>query len=69
LQAKISFVGSIKGADEPFDRKRPEKPLRIVVGSGDVFEGLDIGIEGMKVGEKRRIEIPPRYGSVPLFQK
>lgn len=41
------------------------KPFTIILGQGEVIPGLEEGIMGMHVGEKRRIEIKPEkaYGS------
>jgi len=36
-------------------------PLEFTVGGGRVIEGWDIGIVGMKVGEKRMLEIAPEF--------
>ncbi len=38
------------------------KPMRIKAGSGEVIPGIDEAIIGMKVGEKKRIEVPPEKG-------
>ncbi|GAB0497730.1 hypothetical protein MMPV_009067 [Pyropia vietnamensis] len=40
-------------------------PLSMVLGAGDVIPGWDMGMRGMRVGEVRRITVPPHlaYGS------
>jgi FKBP-type peptidyl-prolyl cis-trans isomerase 2 len=54
------------------------KPLRLIVGKGQVIKGFDEGIIGMKVGESKTLTIPPEkaYGpkdpqlvqTVPIIQ-
>ncbi len=69
---KISFTGKIKDG-RVFDTTYEDvakkhgiykegykyKPINIIVGEGHVIKGLEEAIIGMKVGETKRVEIPP----------
>jgi FKBP-type peptidyl-prolyl cis-trans isomerase len=35
------------------------KPIRFLLGGKQVIDGLDEGVTGMKVGERRRMVVPP----------
>ena len=48
-----------KKFDSSLDRG---KPIGFVLGTGRVIKGWDEGIAGMKVGEKRKLMIPPDLG-------
>jgi FKBP-type peptidyl-prolyl cis-trans isomerase FkpA len=48
-----------------FDTSRGVAPLAFTVGAGQVIEGFDQGVVGMKVGGVRRIIVPPAMGYGP----
>jgi peptidylprolyl isomerase len=59
-------VGVTFSAGEEFDASwNRGQPLDFTVGIGQVIEGWDKGLLGMKVGGRRRLEIPAdqAYGS------
>ncbi len=45
-----------------FDSSRGGKPFSFKLGAGEVIEGWDRGVTGMKVGGVRELIIPPEMG-------
>jgi FKBP-type peptidyl-prolyl cis-trans isomerase len=58
----VNYVGTLEDGtkfDSSLDRG---VPFSFTLGAGDVIEGWDVGVLGMKVGEKRKLTIPPQMG-------
>ena len=43
-----------------FSTRAGEQPLRFLLGSKRVIAGVDEGVTGMKVGEHRKMIVPPK---------
>jgi FK506-binding nuclear protein len=62
-KVKVHYIGRLKSNGKTFDASTT-KPFAFKLGRGEVIRGWDIGCEGMKVGGKRKLTIPPEkaYG-------
>jgi len=56
------YEGKLKSNNKQFDAQKQGKPFRFRLGRGEVIKGWDVGVEGMKVGGKRRLTCPPNMG-------
>lgn len=57
----VYYTGKLANNRE-FDSCRSGKAFSFKLGKGDVIKGWDTGIQGMRVGGKRRLVIPPSQG-------
>jgi len=58
----VNYVGTLadgKKFDSSYDRGTP---FQFVLGAGQVIQGWELGVAGMKVGGKRKLIIPPALG-------
>ncbi|CAN8323437.1 unnamed protein product [Cochlearia groenlandica] len=62
FQVSILYTGKLKDTEKVFESNLGEAPLRFRLGGDKVIKGLSIGVEGMRVGDKRRLIIPPALG-------
>ncbi|KAI3863394.1 hypothetical protein MKX03_018698 [Papaver bracteatum] len=58
----ISYTGRLKSNGFIFVSNVGRYNHRFSLGSGSVIDGLNIGINGMRAGDKRRLTIPPSMG-------
>jgi peptidylprolyl isomerase len=61
--AIVHYVGVAHSTGEEFDASYNRgEPLSFRLGTGQVIAGWDQGVQGMKVGGRRRLVIPPHLG-------
>jgi len=58
----VYYAGRLKENGKQFDALSSGKPFTFRLGRGDVIKGWDVGMQGMKVGGKRTITVPPSMG-------
>jgi peptidylprolyl isomerase len=59
----VHYVGVAHSTGEEFDASYNRgEPLTFRLGAGQVIAGWDQGVQGMKVGGRRRLVIPPQLG-------
>jgi peptidylprolyl isomerase len=68
---EVDYTGTLEDGTE-FDSSEGRDPIKFTLGVGQVIEGWDKGIVGMKVGGSRTLTIPPELaygeaGSPPLI--
>jgi peptidylprolyl isomerase len=60
---KVHYTGKLTDGEQ-FDSSTGRKPLEFTIGAGQMIKGFDAAMPGMKVGEKKTINILPEdaYG-------
>ncbi len=60
----VHYIGTLQSGQEFDNSHKRGEPLQFTVGAGQVIEGWDKGLVGMKVGGHRVLVIPPEmaYG-------
>jgi peptidylprolyl isomerase len=59
----VHYVGVAHSSGEEFDASYNRgAPLQFRLGVGQVIQGWDTGVQGMRVGGRRQLVIPPHLG-------
>ena len=62
-QVSVHYVGVSWSTGEQFDASWDRmEPFGFGLGQGQVIQGWDQGVQGMKVGGRRQLTIPPEMG-------
>ena len=62
MSVSVHYTGKLEDGTV-FDSSIPRgQPFTFTLGAGQVIKGWDLGVEGMKFGEKRSLVIPPHLG-------
>ncbi|KAK9806316.1 hypothetical protein WJX72_010102 [[Myrmecia] bisecta] len=57
----VKYCGQLQNG-KVFDETKGNKTFTFRLGVGEVIKGWDKGVEGMRVGDKRKLSIPPQMG-------
>ena len=58
----VHYTGTFQNGTVFDSSLRSGKPFQFTLGEGGVIKGWELGVAGMKVGEKRKLVIPPELG-------
>ncbi len=65
---KITYEGKLTDG-EVFDTSEGKEPLEFMFGAGLIIPGLEKGLEGLKIGDKKTINIKPEEAYGPRMEE
>jgi FKBP-type peptidyl-prolyl cis-trans isomerase len=60
-KVSVHYTGTLENGTK-FDSSVGKEPFSFTLGQNRVIQGWEIGVLGMKIGEKRKLTIPPELG-------
>jgi FKBP-type peptidyl-prolyl cis-trans isomerase len=60
-KVSVNYIGTLPNG-KVFDSNVGSDPFTFILGKGQVIPGWDEGVDGMHVGEKRKLIVPPALG-------
>jgi peptidylprolyl isomerase len=65
---KVHYTGTL--TDETvFDSSREREPLQFTVGAGQMIPGFDAAVDGMNIGESKKVTIPAAAAYGPVVEE
>ncbi|XP_059651547.1 peptidyl-prolyl cis-trans isomerase FKBP43-like [Cornus florida] len=61
-KVKVNYLGKLRENGKVIDSNIGKPPYKFRLGTEKVIDGWNVGLDGMRVGEKRRLFIPPSMG-------
>ena len=61
-RAIVHYKGMLSDGDVFDESRSRDNPFSFEIGAGQVISGWEQGVSGMKVGEVRKLTIPPELG-------
>jgi len=64
----VYYTGRLKQNNKQFDATQKGPAFKFKLGKGEVIRGWDLGIDGMRIGGKRRLTIPSNLACVKFYE-
>ena len=61
-RVQVRYTGRLQANGKVFDKTKGSATFSFRLGVGEVIQGWDVGVRGMRVGDKRRLTVPPEMG-------